>query len=97
VASDQAIIDNDDIDFEPLLKPWSIDRIKEQILGVGADGSGGGDASFKVDEIERTAAAEAPPAQAPAQPAPAPRETVPASPSDTVKAAENASESWLDD
>jgi len=37
LGADQEIIDHDEIDFEPLLKPWSIERIKEQILGQ-ADG-----------------------------------------------------------
>ncbi|HUX79375.1 MAG TPA: hypothetical protein VMW10_06500 [Alphaproteobacteria bacterium] len=98
LASDQVLIDNDEIDFAPLLKPWTIDRIKEQILGVGADGTGGGDASFNVDEIERQASVE--PAQTAPQSESAPRETVPsasATPAETVKAAESASESWLDD
>ena len=93
LEADQVIIDNDDIDFEPLLRPWSIERIKEQILGIKDGETGGGNADFNVDQIEKEAAAEdAEKAES------APREKVAtASPKETVKAAENASESWLDD
>jgi len=45
LAKDQSIIDADEIDFEPLLKPWTVERIKEQILGIapGTDIASGDD------------------------------------------------------
>lgn len=40
LSADAALIAADEIDFEPLLKPWSIERIKQQILGIGEGDAG---------------------------------------------------------
>jgi len=95
LANDNKVIEADDIDFEPLMKPWSIERIKQQILGIGEGQSA-------------PAKEEAP---APATPAPVRREAVAAAPSrpqpapaqaatskaDLMKKAAESDDSWLDE
>jgi hypothetical protein len=92
LEDDQRIINSDDIDFAPLLKPWSIERIKEQILGIG-----GGEGSSSSDESDSEEQASAP------APAPAPVEKKAAAPATTtskqpvMQAAAKADNSWLEE
>ena len=70
--NDSNIIAADEIDFEPLLKPWSVERIKEQILGIApAEGGDQGLSDEQVAEVAHAHVKASAPA-APARPAPAP-------------------------
>ena len=90
LEADQRVIDEADIDFEPLLKPWSIERIKEQILGQGGSGASS-------DSGTGASSAPSAPNQAPKQAqASAPSEPAPKAPAPSAPPTKSA-EAWLDD
>lgn len=90
IEDDRRLVESDDIDFAPLLKPWSIERIKEQILGIG--GGESSDSSEANDE-------ESAPAPAPKPAAPVERKaaTPTASKQPVMQAAAKADNSWLEE
>jgi hypothetical protein len=97
LTADAAMITAEDIDFEPLLKPWSIERIKQQILGIGEGdgktGNGGVGATASANVTATSTTAEASPAPAPSVSAPATK----ASPQAVMAKAAKADDSWLDE
>jgi len=98
IANDKNIIDADDIDFEPLLKPWTVERIKEQILGIAAgdDIESAPQANYQVpsDSVSVPARASVPAPVATLQ-AQAPPSAQPAS--SLMAKAQQSDNSWLDE
>jgi hypothetical protein len=92
LKDDDKVIATDEIEFEPLLKPWSIERIKEQILGIGGSGGRGRSNDDSSDDGDSDDAEPAPaPAQRQAATAVAPRPAATAG-----KPVVKADTSWLD-
>lgn len=92
LENDRRILETDDIDFEPLMKPWSIEKIKQKILGIGD-----GESQSAPSQPESKPATASAPAPRPATPAVPPLIPEKPKPSEVMKKAAESDDSWLDE
>jgi hypothetical protein len=98
--NDAELIAADDIDLEPLLKPWSVERIKQQILGIGADEpipQAAPQVPAAAPQRPQTASASSAPRAAASAPQPAPASAAKPAPAQVMAKASQSSNAWLEE